>query len=66
VFDEPRQQSAGDRSLEMLLARASASSSAGQQVLFATSEPRARLEPMLEGLSVQYLPIDDRLLAPRA
>jgi hypothetical protein len=65
VFDEPRQQSAGDRSLERLLARASGAGAAGQQVLFATSEPRARLEPMLEGLPVQYLPIDDRLLAPR-
>ena len=65
VFDEPRQHSAGDRSLSMLLARASAAGSARQQVLFATSEPRARLEPMLNGLSVQYLPIDDGLLAPR-
>jgi hypothetical protein len=62
VFDEPRQQSAGDRSLEKLLLRASRAGSAGQQVLFATSEPRARLEPMIDGLSVQYL---RRLLAPR-
>ena len=65
VFDEPRQQSAADRSLRMLLARASTAKSAGQQVLFATSEPRERLEPMLEGLPVQYLPIDDRFLVPR-
>jgi hypothetical protein len=65
VFDEPRQQSAGDRSLAKLLARASQAGSAGQQVLFATSEPRARLEPMLDGLPIQYLPIDGRLLAPR-
>lgn len=65
VFDEPRQQSAGDRSLQMLLARAATAKAAGQQVLFATSEPRDRLEPMLNGLTVQYLPIDTRLLVPR-
>lgn len=64
VFDEPRQQSAGDRSLQMLLRRASGASAARQQVLFATSEPRDRLEPMLEDLDLQYLPIEGRLLAP--
>lgn len=65
VFDEPRQQSARDESLRMLLRRASATQNSGQQVLFATSEPRDRLEPMLDGLPVQYLPIEGRLLVPR-
>jgi hypothetical protein len=67
VFDEPRQQSAGDRSLQMLVARASTAGSAGAALLlFATSEPHVGLEPMLDGLSVQYMPIDGRLLTPRS
>ena len=65
IFDEPRQQSTHDRSLSMLLKRAAKARDNDQQILFATSEPRSRLEPMLEGLEVQYEPIDGRFLVPR-
>jgi hypothetical protein len=64
VFDEPRQQSAREESLRRLLERAARARDAGQQVIFATSEPRDRLEPMLEHLPVQYLPVEGRLLVP--
>ena len=64
VFDEPRQQSASDRSLRELLHRASTAGGAHQQVLFATSEPTHRLEPILAELACQYMPIEGRLLQP--
>ncbi|EHN10911.1 hypothetical protein PAI11_22210 [Patulibacter medicamentivorans] len=65
IFDEPRQQSAKERSLEMLLQRAARAREYGEQVLFATSEPRANLDAMLADIDVQYEPIDGRLLIPR-
>lgn len=65
IFDEPKQQSAKEYSLQMLLERASHARHHGQQVLFATSEPRERLDEMLAGVDVQYEPIDGRLLIPR-
>jgi hypothetical protein len=64
IFDEPKQQSAAERSLEKLLKRASDARAHGQQVLFATSEPRDRLDAMLKDLDVQYEPIDGRFLVP--
>lgn len=64
IFDEPKQQSAAERSLAMLLKRAADARAYGQQVLFATSEPRDRLDAMLEDLDVQYEAIDGRFLAP--
>ena len=64
IFDEPKQQSAAERSLERLLKRAADARAYGQQVLFATSEPRDRLDAMLEDLDVQYKPIDGRFLIP--
>ncbi len=65
IFDEPKQQSAKEYSLQMLLERASQAGQHGQQVLFATSEPRERLDEMLAGIEVQYEPIEGRLLIPR-
>lgn len=64
IFDEPKQQSAAERSLERLLERAADARAHRQQILFATSEPRDRLDAMLEDLDVQYEPIDGRLLVP--
>lgn len=43
VFDEPRQQETAKVSFKSLLQRASSAGSAGQQVIFATSEDREQL-----------------------
>lgn len=64
VFDEPRQQSADPVSLEALLGRAATSRRFGEQVLFATSEPTASLEPMLADIDVVYRPFAGHVLAP--
>jgi hypothetical protein len=64
IFDEPKQQSAAERSLATRLKRAAHPRVYGQQVLFATSEPRDRFDAMLEDLDVQYEAIDGRYLAP--
>ncbi len=50
VFDEPRQQAAADVSFAALLRRASTAGQANQQVVFATSEPLAAVQAMLDGV----------------
>lgn len=65
IFDEPRQQSAAERSLAELLAGASSARDSGQQVIFATSEPRERIAPAIQQLNVQFLDFEGRLLRKR-
>lgn len=60
VFDEPRQQSAQDVSFSALLNRAARHG--GRQIVFATSEDRARLESMLTSIPHSLVVVDGYLL----
>lgn len=62
VFDEPRQQSTRDVSFVALLRRASLASKFGQQVIFFTSEDKARLKEHLVDLEHSLLEIDGRVI----
>lgn len=64
LFDEPRQQSTRDVSFSELLKRSSSSIEFGQQVIFFTSENRARLDAHLEGLQYTLNAIEGRVLKP--
>jgi cytochrome c556 len=64
VFDEPRQQEADPLSVQALIGRASQAGPAGQQVVFATSEPEESLRGMLDGLNATLLTFDGKILAP--
>ncbi|MBD2234403.1 AAA family ATPase [Phormidium tenue] len=66
ILDEPRQQSAGESSIQAFLARASAARQHGQQVIVATSESEPLLEGILENIpySYGYKRFDNRLIAP--
>jgi hypothetical protein len=63
VFDEPRQQSAKEVSFRALLQRAAGDAS-GSQVIFATSEELASLQPMLAGIPATLHAVDGYLLTP--
>jgi hypothetical protein len=58
IFDEPRQQAARELSFQRLLERASSAKAAGQQVIFATSEDRGRLESFINNIDCSYIPFD--------
>lgn len=62
VLDEPRQQSADKVSFEALLRRASMAGAAGQQVIFATSEPVDDLQRMLSGSQYSLTSFDAPML----
>ena len=65
MFDEPRQQDADRVSMAALIQRAAQSAARGQQVVFATSEPRESLERMVVGLDSKLLDFgDDFILKP--
>jgi hypothetical protein len=64
IFDEPRQQSADRESFEALLRRASESREHEEQVIFATSQPSASLQQMLEGAPYILTEVEGMLLAP--
>jgi hypothetical protein len=66
VFDEPRQQAAREVSFQRLLERAATAKAAGQQVIFATSEDRGRLEGFLEGIDCNYRAFDGYIVKPLA
>jgi len=63
LFDEPRQQEAAELSFERLLARAAKSKTRGQQIIFATSEPLSNIQRMTNGLDVQVVSFDGRVVA---
>lgn len=58
VFDEPRQQAAREISFQRLLERAASAKAAEQQVIFATSEDRGRLEGFLSRIDCTYRAFD--------
>lgn len=58
IFDEPRQQEAAKISFKALLQRASAALAAGQQVIFATSEERDQLDPLLADIPHNLIAFD--------
>ncbi len=62
VFDEPRQQAAREISFQRLLERASTSKATGQQVIFATSDDRKRLEGFLENIDCHYQAFDGHIV----
>ncbi len=64
VFDEPRQQAAREISFQRLLERAASAKAAGQQVIFATSEDRARLEGFLNRIDCTYRAFDGYIVEP--
>lgn len=64
VFDEPRQQAAREISFQRLLERAASAKVAGQQVIFATSEDRGRLEGFLSRIDCAYRAFDGYIVKP--
>lgn len=64
VFDEPRQQAAREISFQRLLERAATAKAARQQVIFATSEDRGRLEGFLTNLDCSYQAVDGYIVKP--
>lgn len=64
VFDEPRQQAAREVSFQRLLERAATAKAAGQQVIFATSENRDRLEGFLDNIDCNYRAFDGYIVKP--
>jgi len=58
VFDEPRQQATRELSFQRLLNRAASAKAAGQQVIFATSEKRERLDEFLAGIDCRLIAFD--------
>ncbi len=63
VFDEPRQQETERVSLAGLLGRAASAGERGAQIVFATSEERAELEPMLRGLKYKIISFDGHVIS---
>jgi hypothetical protein len=64
-FDEPRQQATRELSFRALLLRASSAAEHGQQVLFATSEPRTDVERMLADKPYELVAFDtEKILTP--
>ncbi len=63
LFDEPRQQEAAELSFERLLARAANAKRRGQQIIFATSEPIANIQRMTNGLDVQIVSFEGRVVS---
>jgi hypothetical protein len=64
VFDEPRQQAARELSFQRLLERAASAKAAGQQVIFATSEDRGRLESFINNIECSYIAFDGYIVKP--
>lgn len=64
LLDEPRQQSTDPVAFRALLHRASNSGAAGQQVVFATSEPEDDVRAMLEGVPHSFIAFDGFILKP--
>ena len=64
VFDEPRQQAAREVSFQRLLERAAIAKASGQQVIFATSEDRGRLEDFLKTIDCNYRPFEGYIVKP--
>jgi hypothetical protein len=62
VFDEPRQQATRELSFQRLLQRAATAKSSGQQVIFATSEGRERLDMFLSGVDCRLLMFEGYML----
>lgn len=62
VFDEPRQQSTDPLSFTALFERAGQAASAGQQVIFATSEPALSVRAMLGGVPHQYMAFAGKMI----
>jgi len=61
IFDEPRQQMAHEVSFRALLQRAA---TIGGQVVFATSETRQNLSRMLDGIVLNLITFDGKILGP--
>lgn len=62
VLDEPKQQDAAAESLAAFLKRTSQSKAAKHQIIIATSETLPSLKPMLNGLSVNLINFDGRVI----
>lgn len=65
LLDEPRQQSTDPVAFRTLLHRAATAGAAGQQVIFATSEPDTDVRAMLVGTSHKYISYDGFILRRR-
>lgn len=65
LFDEPRQQSAGRHGFKQLLARVAEGKQSGHQVIFATSEPAASLSELTDGMDLQLLTFEGRIVKRR-
>jgi hypothetical protein len=63
IFDEPKQQMVKDLSFQALMTRAATSQMAGQQVIFATSQPTVEIERMLQGHRYTIYDFTDRIIA---
>ncbi|MBL0175139.1 MAG: hypothetical protein IPP94_07735 [Ignavibacteria bacterium] len=63
LFDEPRQQETAEMSFEKLLVRAATAKKRGQQIVFATSEPLANIQRMINGLDVQIINYTGRVIS---
>jgi hypothetical protein len=64
ILDEPRQQDAAEVSFRELIRRAANAESAGQQVIFATSEDVESLNRMLDGVPHRLRPFDGLVVEP--
>ncbi|WP_135610995.1 AAA family ATPase [Methanococcoides sp. AM1] len=62
IFDEPRQQDASQISYNNLLRRSSKAKEYNQQIIFATSEEREKLEAALEGYDYQYHDFEGKII----
>jgi hypothetical protein len=62
MFDEPRQQAADPVSFQALLRRAANVVAHDQQIIFATSEPEASLNDLLDGLAYEQTNFDGMAL----
>lgn len=62
IFDEPRQQETAKIAFKALLKRASQSKKHAQQVIFATSEDREQLDPMIESVDCNLMAFNGYIL----
>jgi hypothetical protein len=61
-FDEPRQQETKKASVEHLFRRAVHAREHGQQVIFATSEDREQIDAFLQGLDVNLVAFEGKIV----
>ncbi|EIP98815.1 hypothetical protein OpiT1DRAFT_03284 [Opitutaceae bacterium TAV1] len=64
ILDEPRQQETARTSFRQLFVRAAANAGANQQVIVATSEEQANLQPLLATLPHQLISFRERIVKP--